>query len=176
MKYVALLRGINVGGRNKIEMSKLVKLMELAGFNDVSTYINSGNIFLSSSHAESKLTQSIEQIIHREFKLEIPVLLCGKPLINEIATKIPPNWQNDKQMKCDVMFLWDDVDHEGILNHLTIKHNVDTVIYVQGAIVWMVDRANNSKSGIQHIIGSQLYKKMTIRNLNTFREISRRLN
>ena len=56
MKYIALLRGINVGGKNKVEMPRLKTLFESLGYTDVHTYINSGNIiFTANSDADSIL-------------------------------------------------------------------------------------------------------------------------
>ncbi|MEX2104256.1 MAG: DUF1697 domain-containing protein, partial [Bacilli bacterium] len=74
-------------------------------------------------------------------------------------------------MKSDVMFLWDDVDNESVLDLLVIKPEIDTVKYVAGAILWSVDRNNVSKSGMMKLVGSKIYQQMTVRNVNTTRKI-----
>ncbi|MEZ4194988.1 MAG: DUF1697 domain-containing protein [Candidatus Paceibacterota bacterium] len=75
-KYVALLRGINVGGNNKVEMTKLKVCFESLGYNNVITYINSGNIIFETKKTDTKkLTEEIEKVIKDTFKLNIKVLL-----------------------------------------------------------------------------------------------------
>ena len=107
--YVALLRGINVGGNNKIEMAKLKAGFEKLGHQDIVTYINSGNIIFSTKKTdESKLTSEIERMIKKQFKLDIPVVLRTKENIEKVYKKIPPDWTNDKDHKTDVMFLSDE--------------------------------------------------------------------
>jgi len=77
--YVALMRGINIGGRNKISMTLLKKHTQDAGFTDVETYINSGNlIFTSSEQDPLVVSEKIEKLIKRHFDLDVPVLIKSK--------------------------------------------------------------------------------------------------
>lgn len=174
MRYVALLRGINVGGNNKIDMKTLVSQMEAAGFEEVSTYINSGNVFLTSNQSAEEVTDGLKKLISSKFDLDIPVLVKNKSSIECIVNKISDSWKNDSNMKCDVMFLWQKYDNKSVLNELTIQP-VDTVLYEQGAIIWKVDRKDQSKSGMNKLVGTDLYANMTIRNCNTARTILKRL-
>jgi uncharacterized protein (DUF1697 family) len=172
MIYVALLRGINVGGKNKMDMKLLKETFEQAGMNDVLTYINTGNIIFSNSdHPKTKLSTILEEAIHNDFGIQIKVLVRSIDDIKGIIHAIPDTWRNDKEMKSEVMFLWDDMDDESVLMKLVIKPNIDTVIYVPGAILWSVDKINLSKSGATKIVGTKLYKQVTIRNVNTARKI-----
>lgn len=175
MKYIALLRGINVGGKNKVDMSQLTAAMIRASFDEVSTYINSGNVFFSANDTETKLNQKLEQLINREFGLKIKVLIRNKDNIHALTSSIPEEWTNDSGMKCDVMFLSGMYNNESILEHITLKPGIDEVKYVQGALVWKVDRNNITKSGMMKIIGTDLYRNMTVRNCNTVRKIEERL-
>lgn len=79
-------------------------------------------------------------------------------------------------MKCDVMFLWDKYNNKSVIEQLTIKPEIDEVKYVHGALVWKVDRKNVTKSGMMKIVGTDLYRNMTVRNCNTVRKINDRLN
>jgi len=176
MKYVALLRGVNVGGRNKVGMKQLAEAMEKDEFQDVSTYINSGNILFDSQENPAKLVEKLEKLIESEFDLKIKVLLRNKNNINKVASAIPADWKNGKEMKCDVMFLWDKYDNKDVLNKLTIKPEVDIVRYVDGVIIWKVDRENAGKSGMMKLPGTELYGHMTIRNCNTLRKIQARMD
>lgn len=172
MVYVALLRGINVGGKNKIDMKLLKLSFEKAGMNDVVTYINTGNIIFShSSQNKTELSRILEDAIHHDFGLQIKVVILSIEDVGGIIKPIPETWRNDKDMKSDVMFLWDEIDDESVLEKLVIKPDIDTVKYVPGAILWSVDKKNVTRSGMTKIIGTKLYKQVTVRNVNTARKI-----
>lgn len=172
MKYVALLRGINIGGRNKVDMKILKQTFENAGMIDVLTYINSGNIiFTNDDMAKTELTAVLEAAIYEDFGLEIKVLIRSSTQIDDIMEHLPGHWTNDKVMKTDVLFLWEDIDDESILESLKIRPEIDTIIYRPGVILSSVDRENVGKSAITKIVGKDMYKHITIRNVNTFRKI-----
>lgn len=176
MKYVALLRGINVGGNNKISMRELATALERAGFTDVSTYINSGNIFFSAKQASIKeLQKLIEGVIAATFGLHIKALVLDKPAVETVVAAIPDDWTNDAYMRCDVLFLWGTHQAEDVYAQLPIKPGIDTVKYVHGAIIWSIPRDKVTRSGLPKIIGTDLYANMTIRNCNTARKIQERL-
>jgi uncharacterized protein (DUF1697 family) len=172
MVYIALLRGINVGGKNKIDMNLLRQTFEEAEMKDVVTYLNTGNIIFSNLHlSKEKLSSILEEAVYNDFGLQIKVLVRSVDDVRRIIHAIPLTWKNDKDMKSDVMFLWDEIDEESVLEKLVIKPNIDTVKYVPGAILWSVDKKNVTKSGISKIVGSKLYKQVTVRNVNTARKI-----
>lgn len=172
MLYVALLRGINVGGKNKVDMKKLKQAFEEAGMSSVTTYINSGNIiFADNRHRKEQLAPILERAIESQFNLKINILIYDADEFGKIAQAIPENWTNDQQMKSDVLFLWQDVDEKTVLDGLTVKPDIDQVIYVPGAILWAVDRDKVTRSGMVKIVGSAFYQRVTIRNVNTVRKI-----
>jgi uncharacterized protein (DUF1697 family) len=172
MIYVALLRGINVGGKNKIDMKKLKKSFENIGMLKVITYINSGNvIFEDTEHNKDEILSLLEEVIYKDFLLNIKVLIRSLDDFELIIKNLPYNWNNDKDMKCDVLFLWDEIDSEKLVGEIEVKPNIDTIIYVPGAILWAVNKINLTKSGLMKMAGTILYKKMTIRNVNTTRKI-----
>ena len=172
MKSVALLRGINVGGKNKVEMGRLRGVFEQQGLQDVRTYINTGNvIFGSDTDTGQGLASRLERAIAAEFGLELKVLLRGLESMLEVGRTLPDDWTNDSETKTDVMFLWEEVDDPSVLERLTIREGVDDVIYVPGAVLWRVDRAQYTRSGMNKIVGTKLYKAMTVRNCNTVRKL-----
>lgn len=172
MVYVALLRGINVGGNNKIDMKQLKKAFEQAGMNNVVTYINTGNIiFTCELPSVSEIAAVLEQAIINSFQLQIKVLVRSMAEMEKIMRMLPEAWSNDQQMKSDVMFLWDEIDDESILEKLPIKPDIETVIYAPGAVMWSTDRKNAAKSSMVKLVGTKLYAQMTVRNVNTTRKI-----
>lgn len=172
MIYVALLRGINVGGNNKIDMKLLKRTFEEIGMESVKTYINSGNvIFIDDKNSKEEITTLLEEAILRDFKLSIKVLIRSLNDIEKVMKVLPESWKNDASMRSDVLFLWEEMDSDKVINELKIKPQIDTVIYLPGAILWTLDKLNITKSGLGKLIGTTLYKKMTVRNVNTTRKI-----
>ncbi len=173
MIYVALLRGINVGGHNKVAMKKLKATFEALGFKDVVTYINSGNIIFSSSAADQKkLAAKIEQGIKQDFKLAIKVLIRDALNIQALAQAVPQDWGNDASQKTDILFLWDEVNQKSTLGLIKANPKVDDLRYIAGAIVWHVKRKDYAQSGLQDFVGTKIYKAMTARNVNTLRKLA----
>ncbi|MEK9159635.1 MAG: DUF1697 domain-containing protein [Patescibacteria group bacterium] len=173
MKYVALLRGINVGGNAKVEMARLRKVFESLGFNEVRTYINSGNVIFESEEKDvKKLTVQIEKAIEKTFGFAVRTVLREKENILKLAQEIPVEWTNDTEQKTDVLFLWEDFDNKKSLELIQAAKGVDVLLYFPGAIAWKVDRAQYNKSGMRKFIGSVLYKNMTARNVNTVRKLA----
>lgn len=105
MIYVALLRGINVGGNNKINMKELKRVFEEAGMTAVKTYINSGNIIFSDVvRTKPEVTDILENAIFSEFGLHIKVLVYAIDEYSRIAEAVPAEWTNDEKLKSDVLF------------------------------------------------------------------------
>ncbi len=176
MIYVALLRGINVGGKNKVDMKELKATFEQAGMSSVTTYINSGNVIFANKSLDTKsLTAKLENAIKKKIGFAIKLVIKDIRNIHEIAEKLPDTWKNDDTMKCDVLFLWDKVNTPDIVKNLIIKPDIDDVVYTPGAILWRVDRKNVTRSGLMKIIGTDLYGQVTIRNCNTVRKLSDRM-
>jgi uncharacterized protein (DUF1697 family) len=172
MTYVALLRGINVGGNNQIKMADLKATFERLGLKSVKTVIASGNvIFQSGSKNEAKLTKDIEKAIQKDFKADIKVLLKNKEQLGKLVKAIPTKWVNDDKMKCDVMFLWSEIDKASTLKEFQFNPKIEDLKYVPGAVLWRIDRKNASKSRIFKIVGTKLHKQMTVRNPNTVRKL-----
>ena len=173
MRYLALLRGINVGGNNKVEMSKLKEVFELLGYIDVITYINSGNIIFTSNNEDFR---SVEPALEKAFGFKIKAIFRNAKNIHTICKKIPAEWANDTTQKTDVIFLWDEYDNKNSLKLIKTTPNVDTLLYLPGAIVWHVDRIHYHQSGMHKFIGTAIYKSMTARNINTVRKLAKSLS
>src|SRR5258705_10964694 len=91
--YVALLRGINVGGHAVVSMKELKTSFENLGFQDVVTYINSGNIIFKDSRQDiPKLTQLIESGIKAHCKMDIRIVIKSQKEIAAICKTMPRDW------------------------------------------------------------------------------------
>ncbi|HEX5447781.1 MAG TPA: DUF1697 domain-containing protein [Candidatus Saccharimonadales bacterium] len=170
-RYVALLRGINVGGKTKVEMPRLKKIFETVGCRNVITYINSGNVMFDDHRPAEELARLLENAIKKQFELAVPVVVRDQANIEMLVNKIPADWNNAEQ-RTEVMFLWDEVDRPDSAKQVKIDPKVEKLIYLPGALVWNIDRAHYKQGSGAKIIKSEFYKKMTGRNINTVRKLS----
>lgn len=172
MKYIALLRGINVGGNRKVEMKKLKKLFESLGYTNATTYLNSGNVIFESDTKQNTLQKEIPKRLKKEFGFEIPTLIKSEKEAKNIVAAIPENWKNDSEQKTDVAYLFPEIDTKKTIGELPVKKEFIDVRYVKGAIFWNVKRKEYNKSHLNKIISHKLYQLMTIRNVNTARRLA----
>lgn len=170
--FVALLRGINVGGGNRVEMGKLRAAFEGLGFGEVKTYINSGNVIFKAAEKDAaRLAARIEKAIRKDFGLDIKAVVLSRSSFKKIHDAAEDAWTNGGDLKTDVMFLWPEADRKSVLGELKVNPGVDTVRYVRGAVLWHIRRKDFSKSGMSKLVGTALYRQMTIRNVNTLRKL-----
>jgi uncharacterized protein (DUF1697 family) len=169
MKYIALFRGINVGGNRKVEMKKLKALFETIGYTNVSTYLNSGNALFESDRKKDTIQKEIELHLEKEFGFKIQTLVKSEKEMKQIADAIPVEWENDTIQKTDVAYLFPEIDSKQTLDDLPVNKECIDIRYVKGALFWNVSRDNYNKSKIDKIIGLKIYRLMTVRNINTAR-------
>ena len=172
MRYIALLRGINVGGKNKVVMKDLTVLFESLDCFNVSTYINSGNVIFESKDGQDTIIKKVKAGFKQEYDFEIPFLVKTENEMKKIAGAIPKEWQNDSTHKTDVAYLFPEIDSKKILDELPVKKEFIDIRYVPGALYWNIDRKNYNKSNLNKIISHRLYQFMTVRNVNTARYLA----
>lgn len=174
MKYVALLRGINVGKTKRIEMKRLKALFEALGYSGVTTYINSGNVVFEAKKAQKTVRSEVEKALKEEFGVLIPTLIKTSKEMQRIADAIPATWKNDDKQRTDVAYLFDMADNKRTIDELPVKHDYIDMLYVKGALIWNVKRLNYNKSHLNKLIAHPLYQSMTVRNVNTARWLAAR--
>jgi uncharacterized protein (DUF1697 family) len=173
MTSVALVRGINVGGRNRVPMRELAAGLAARGCTGVATYIASGNILLDDTAPPEQLARTVAATMLEEFEVDARVLVRPGDQVRAIAAAIPEHWTNQAGMRADVLYLWDAVDDEAVLSRLPARPGVDETRYTPGALLWAVPVAMVNRSGLRGIFGSDLYPLVTVRNVNTARTLAR---
>jgi uncharacterized protein (DUF1697 family) len=173
MTYVAFLRGVNVGGKGIVSMAAIKQALVALGLSDVRTYINSGNVIFSTRPSDSQqLAGRVEKALEQHTGMAIKVLVMDHKTLNKLVDAIPRNWVDDKTMRTYVFLLWKELDDRRILDRLPSKPGIDELRYAPGAVVWRVDRENVGKSHMNRIVGTPLYKKITVRSANTMRKLN----
>ncbi len=175
MKYVCLLRGINVGGNNKVTMSILKEKLTDAGLKNVITYINSGNLIFDSKLKEKELAELVEKMIKDTFDVISKTLIISKDNYEMIASKIPVHYKNDGEFKSDVMFYYEGVTKD-MIDALKFKKEFEEVIYLDNALIYGIPKKFVTRSTLTKIIGTKLYHVVTVRNVNTTRKLVELLN
>jgi uncharacterized protein (DUF1697 family) len=170
--FVALLRGVNVGGNNMISMKSLKASFEAMGFTNVSTYINSGNIIFQSMEDDPrKLEKKIEQMLSSDYQLESKVVLRSLPEMEKLVKSLPQNWGDDSDWRFNVIFLRHSIDSEKILDELPANSDVEEVLYRPGTLLWSVQASEANRSKFVKLSTRKSFKDMTVRNLNTTRKL-----
>lgn len=168
--YLLLLRGINVGGKNKIKMAELRQVLEDNDFKNVSTYIASGNVLVSSDLSASKIKTSVEKIILDTFDVDstlIKVLVLTQKELQAVIDNKPKDFgDRPDTYHSDVIFLIDIAVKEA-LKVFDPREGVDTITAGENVIYSQRLSAERTKSRLSKIIGTKPYYSMTIRNWNT---------
>ncbi len=168
--YLILLRGINVGGKNSVPMASLKKCLGELGFSNVSTYIASGNVLLASDKSTGEIQSQIEEALPASFKLDselIKVLVLTRKQLQSVVDNKPPGFGEQPQTyHSDAIFLMG-IDSAQAISAFDPREGVDKVWPGDGVIYSQRLSAQRTKSRLNKIMASPVYKSMTIRNWNT---------
>jgi uncharacterized protein (DUF1697 family) len=168
VRYVALLRGINVGGKTLIKMADLKTCVEELALENVSTYIASGNVlFDGPARNAAKLERTIEDAIEQRFRLPVKVVVLDRAGYARIVKAIPKSWVGDQTLRANVAFVRRGIDVKQVVRELEPDAAVEEVKAIDGAILWATKRDALNKSVMRKLIGGAAYKDLTVRNLNT---------
>jgi uncharacterized protein (DUF1697 family) len=170
MKYVALLRGINVGGKNKVPMTSLKKCLEELGFSNVSTYIASGNVILESGKPADEIKAQLEKALPESFKLDdelIKVLVLTRNQLQAVIDNKPEGFgEHPEKYHSDALFLIG-IDSASAMPLFNPREGVDNVWPGDGVIYSQRLSSQRTRSRLNIIMATPAYKSMTIRSWNT---------
>lgn len=172
-KYIALLRGINVGGKNKISMPELKKTFEDIGFQDVITYINSGNVIFSSTIDDGEeIKKCCELAIRNTFQLNIAVTIISAHELTVALQNAPSWWDNDSLSKHNAIFVIPPATAIEILAQIGIeKPEYEKVSFYGQVIFWSAPIKTFARTRLSKIVGKSSYNSITVRNANTTKKL-----
>lgn len=169
-RYLILLRGINVGGKNKVPMAELRAALERAGFTDVATYIASGNVIASSELSAVQVGEAVEELLPRAFALDsdlVRVHVLTRAQLARVIDERPPGFGDSPDTyHSDAIFLIG-IEPTEALEAFSPRDGVDAVWTGPGVIYSQRLSADRTKSRLNKIMSSPLYRSMTIRNWRT---------
>lgn len=174
MKYIALLRGINVGGNNKVPMKELKSCFEKLGFDKVQTYINSGNVVFSWKDQDvTELISICDEALEKEFGFPVKTVVISSDAYKEAMSHAPEWWgDDDPEMKHNVLFVIPPATGEKIVEEIgAIKPEYEKVDFYKSLIFWSAAIKTFSRTRWSKIVGTSAYQSITIRNANTARKL-----
>lgn len=170
--YVALLRGINVGGNAAVKMSDLKTHFEKMGFVNVKTYINSGNVIFQSSKRDGQaLGKIIEAMLADNYSFRPKVVVRDLAEMLRVNNSVPKTWGKGPEKKYNVLFLREAIDSKDIVKGLKPKKGIEEVAYRPGVLYWSALTSDLTRSSMIKLSAEKIYQEMTIRNWNTTRKV-----
>jgi uncharacterized protein (DUF1697 family) len=167
-RYVALLRGINVGGRNTVAMADLRDAFTGAGFEDVSTYIASGNVLFRTARPSSRLEGEIERVLEERFGRPLVVVVRSHRQVRASIDQAPADFiALDGTHHRDAVFLRSPLTPAKAMGALQRREGVDQAWAGRGVVYFARLSAERQRSLMSRIVGTPEYQRMTIRSWST---------
>lgn len=167
-RYVALLRGINVGGRNKVAMADLREAFEDDGAHDVATYIQSGNVLFGSDAPAASLEDRIEGFLERRFGIPLVVVVRSHAQLRNVVAKAPEGFGSEPDTyHSDVLFLKAPLTARQAMAVVARREGVDEAWPGTGVLYFARLSARRTQSRMSSIVGTPEYQRMTIRSWST---------
>ena len=174
MEYVALLRGINVGGNNKVVMSELREQIEAAGFGHVRTYINSGTLLFEAEAPREDVAQAVEDILARHYDFPIRLaLLTGQDYLAQLDEL--PDWWHDEVARRDALFYTRGLDRDHVRERIEAMELGDEAVHFgEHAVFWgKFDEKSFLKTAYhKRLLREDFYRQVTIRSGSTVEKIA----
>ena len=174
-RYIALLRGINISGKNKIAMADLKKGFEGLSFQDVKTYLNSGNVIFSEEERDTgMMAERIGKMIKERFGLDIPVFVTERETLRDILDHAHAWWGNGKKEIYDnLIFILPPTTFFEVYERIgEPKEGLEKIMNYRDVIFWSFDLKHYQKTNWWPRTASpDIGMKLTIRTANTVRKI-----
>ena len=174
MEYVALLRGINVGGNNKVVMSELRAQIAAAGFGHVRTYINSGNLLFEAEAPREDVAQAVEDILARHYDFPIRLaLLTGQDYLAQLDEL--PDWWHGEVARRDALFYTRGLDRDLVRERIEAMELGDEAVHFgEHAVFWgKFDEKSFLKTAYhKRLLREDFYRQVTIRSGSTVEKIA----
>ena len=167
-RYVALLRGINVGGRNRVAMADLRQAFEAEGYAAVRTYIQSGNVLFDSDAPREGMEHDLEAMLQRRLGIPPVVVVRSHLQLRNISRRAPAGFgQQPDLYHCDVVFLKAPLSSRQALGVVDLREGVDQVWPGTGVLYFARVSARRAQSRMGRMAATAEYQQMTIRSWST---------
>lgn len=169
MRYLALLRGVNVGGKNKVVMARLTKQCHDWGFSEVKTYINSGNIIFEYENTNViKVGELFRELLKINYSFAIPVTVIKADDYCRALNSVPDWWNQEKTSANNAIFVIPPIRVIDVLKVVGSKESPYELFATFGSMIfWTAPRVTFSRTNFSKVVKTNVYNNITIRNANT---------
>ena len=167
-RFVALLRGINVGGRNLVPMSDLRAAFEEAGYGAVRTYIQSGNVLFEATGSGASIERAVDTMLERRFGAPIVAVVRSQRQLHQVVERAPEGFGTKPgTFHSDVIFLKAPLTPRAAMRVVELRDGVDEAWPGTGVVYFARRSDRRTQSKMSRIVGTTEYRSMTIRNWTT---------
>ena len=174
-RYIALLRGINISGKNKVPMAELKQVFEELRYTEVKTYLNSGNVVFSCEEDDTaEMTSRIEEMVKQRFGLDLPVFVIAREELEDILQHSPDWWGTEnKEIYDNLIFMMPPASFQDVYEEIGApKAGLEQIEPYKEAIFWSFSRKEYQKTNWwPKTASAEIRSKLTIRTANTVRKI-----
>ena len=176
-RYALLVRGINVGGKNKVVMAQLRQELTELELENVETYINSGNIFFNSIVPRTKLIEKLQAFFERRYPFIQSFSLLSQEDYEAELENLPDWWTKDLARK-DVLFYTESLDVDQVIEKVNSLELEDEVVHFgRLGLFWgkFSEESYYETAYHKYLLKMPFYRQITIRNAKTFDKIGQML-
>ena len=167
--FLALMRGLNVGGQNVIGKHDLVRCFEQLGFDSVRTYIQSGNVLFRSDESRvAALSDAIEGALTERLSNRVRVVVLSRARYRAAVASAPDDWGRNDERKHNALFTLRGFTPRRVIEQLPVpKGEIETVSSGPGVIFWSISKLHQTRTTWMKVAAAPAYQHVTVRNHRT---------
>ncbi len=168
-RFLALLRGLNVGGRNVINRNDLIRCFEDLGFHDVRTCIQSGNVLFRAGETRvGTLTRAVESRLSERLSNRVQAVVFTRARYRAAVAAAPDGWGGNDDRKHNALFTLRGVTPQGIVAQLPVPNeDIESLATGPGVLFWSISKQHQTRTTWMKLAAAPVYQRMTVRNHRT---------
>ncbi|APV45366.1 hypothetical protein Dform_02057 [Dehalogenimonas formicexedens] len=172
MVYVALLRGVNVGGKGLVSMTDLKAELNGLGFREVRTYIQSGNILFETNDDVATVRHKLEDLLKAKFKIDTLVIVKTREQLKQVAQNAPEAWHSRDDLRRYVAFISEPLDPGDVLPEVELKEGIDSVKEGPGVLYFSILLSGRTRSRLNRLMSKPVYRSISFRDFTTVQKLA----
>ena len=169
LPFLALLRGINVGGQNVISKAELIRCFEDLGYAGVRTYIQSGNVlFLAGETRIAEITRAVETRLSERLGQPVRAVVLTRARYRAAVRAAPAGWGRDDDRKHNALFTLRGITPRRAVAQLPLlKSDIESAAVGPGVVFWSISKEHQTRTAWMKLAATPVYQQVTIRNHRT---------
>ena len=169
LPFLALIRGINVGGQSVISKVELIRCFEDLGYAGVRTYIQSGNVlFLAGETRVAELTRAIESRLSERLGRPVRAVVFPRARYRAAVRAAPAGWGRDDDRTHNALFMLRGITSSRAVAQLpALKGAIESVAIGPGVVYWSISKEHQTRTTWMKLAATPVYRQVTVRNHRT---------